>query len=106
MHTPYKWRRQFQGHVSRWTIPREAILNLLSQTSKHMSAKEIYATLYRIYPGIGLATIYRTIDLLSRMGLINKIDIGDGQSRYEFRSGEKKEHHQLWKNHRLQRFHR
>jgi len=89
----YKWRHRFQGQVCRWTMPREAILNLLSQTSKHLSAKEIYANLYRMYPGIGLTTVYRTLDLLYRMGLIHKMDIGDGQSRYEFRSGEKKEHH-------------
>lgn len=90
---PHKWRHRFRGHVSRWTVPREAILDLLSSTSKHLSAKEIYAALYRMYPGIGLTTIYRTMDLLVRMGLINKLNIGEGQSRYEFKSGEKKEHH-------------
>ncbi len=46
-----------------------------------------------MYPGIGLTTVYRTLDLLVRMGLINKLDIGDGQSRYESTSGKKKEHH-------------
>lgn len=90
---PHKWRHRFRGYVSRWTVPREAILDLFSRTSKHMSAKEIYATLYRMYPGIGLTTIYRTLDLLVRMGLINKFSIGDGQSRYEFKSGKKNEHH-------------
>lgn len=90
---PHKWRHQFRGHVSRWTIPREAILNLLNRTSKHLSAKEIYASLHRINPGIGLTTVYRTLDLLAKAGVINKIDIGEGQSRYEFRSGDKKEHH-------------
>jgi len=58
-----------------------------------MSAKEIYANLHRMYPGIGLTTIYRTLDLLVRLGLINKFEFGDGQSRYEFKSGKKKEHH-------------
>lgn len=90
---PYNWRHRFQGHVCRWTMPREAILNLLSRTSKHLSAKEIYATLHRMYPGIGLTTVYRTLDLLYRMGIIHKMDIGDGQSRYEFRSGKTKGHH-------------
>jgi Fur family ferric uptake transcriptional regulator len=90
---PHKWRRRLGAHVSRWTVPREAIIDLLSRTSKHMSAKEIYAALYKIYPGIGLTTIYRTLDLLERMGLINKFTFGDGQNRYEFKSGEKKEHH-------------
>jgi len=90
---PHKWRRRLGGHVSRWTVPREAIIDLLSRTSKHMSAKEIYAALYKMYPGIGLTTVYRTLDLLERMRLINKFTFGDGQNRYEFKSGEKKEHH-------------
>jgi Fur family ferric uptake transcriptional regulator len=90
---PHKWRRRLGGHVSRWTVPREAIIDLLSRTSKHMSAKDIYAALYKNNPGIGLTTIYRTLDLLERMRLINKFTFGDGQNRYEFKSGEKKEHH-------------
>lgn len=93
MQGPHKWRHRFRGHVSRWTAPREAILNLLDRTSKHLSAKEIYASLHRAYPGIGLTTVYRTLDLLARARLINKLDIGEGQSRYEFKSDKRKEHH-------------
>ena len=89
----HKWRHRFKGHVSRWTVPRETILELLNTSSKHMSAKEIYASLYRMYPGIGLTTVYRTLDLLVRMGLINKFTFGGGSSRYEFKSEKKKEHH-------------
>ena len=93
MTSPYKWRGRFQGHVSRWTIPREAILALLSRTSRHLTAKEIYAALIKMYPGIGLTTVYRTLDLLERMCLVNKLSFGDGQSRYEFKFKEKEEHH-------------
>jgi Fur family ferric uptake transcriptional regulator len=58
-----------------------------------MSAKEIFASIQKKYPGIGLSTVYRTLDLLSQTGLLNKLDIGEGQSRYEYRSNEKKGHH-------------
>ncbi len=90
---PHKFRHRFEGHVSRWTMPREAILEFLSRSSKHMSAKEIYASLYNAYPRMGLTTVYRTLDLLARMGIITKLTLGDGQSRYEFKSSEKKDHH-------------
>ena len=90
---PHKFRHRFEGHVSRWTMPREAILEFLSRSSKHMSAKEIYASLYDTYPGMGLTTVYRTLDLLARMGIITKLTLGDGQSRYEFKSSKKKDHH-------------
>jgi Fur family ferric uptake transcriptional regulator len=58
-----------------------------------MSAKEIYASLHRSYPGMGLSTVYRTLDLLARMGVVTKLALGDGQSRYEFKSSDKEEHH-------------
>lgn len=93
MSETYKWRHRFRKHVSRWTLPRESILDLLSRTSKHLSAKEIYIDLSEAYPGIGQSTIYRTLNLLVQTGFLNKIDIGDGPSRYEYRPSLKKEHH-------------
>ena len=89
---PHKWQHKFRGHVSRWTAPREAILELLSQASRHMSAKEIHAFLYKANPNLGLTTVYRTLDLLDRMNLINKITLGDGHGRYEFKREDKEDH--------------
>ncbi len=88
-----QWQHRFRENVSRWTLPREVILNLLSQSSKHMSAKELYAALYRFYPGIGLTTVYRTLELLFRLGFVQKVASGDGQSRYELKSEDRKDHH-------------
>jgi Fur family ferric uptake transcriptional regulator len=92
---PYKWRKRFQGHGSRWTAPREAVLELLSRTSLHMSAKDIYSAVHKVYPNIGLTTIYRTLDLIYRMGIIDKIVLSDGQARYQFKSGKQDNHHHL-----------
>ena len=89
----HRMKHRLKDHGSRWTIPREAILELLSRSQKHMSAKELYASLYDSYPGIGLTTVYRTLDLLARMGIVTKLTLGDGQSRYEFKSREKVDHH-------------
>ncbi|HUU51397.1 MAG TPA: transcriptional repressor [Candidatus Heimdallarchaeota archaeon] len=93
MTRPPMMRQRNRRHFCRWTGPRETIMQLLSQTPKHMSAKEMYAAIHRHYPGIGLTTIYRTLDLLTRMGLIHKFSFGDGHSRYEFISDERKKHH-------------
>ena len=93
MSGPRKLKHKFEGYASRLTAPREAILEFLSRSSKHMSAKEIYASLHGSYPGIGMSTVYRTLNLLARMGIVTKLVIGDGQSRYEFKSKEKDEHH-------------
>ncbi|MGB9005436.1 MAG: transcriptional repressor [Candidatus Aminicenantales bacterium] len=88
-----RWQHRFHEHCARWTVPREVILNLLSRSSRHMSAKEIYAALYSMYPGIGLTTVYRTLELLYRLGFVQKVASGDGQGRYELRSEDKKDHH-------------
>ena len=93
MPQPQIWRHRNRRQFCRWTGPRETILQLLSQTPKHMSAKEMYAAIHKHYPGIGLTTIYRTLDLLTRMGLIHKFSFGDGHNRYEFISDERKKHH-------------
>ncbi|MFC2169597.1 Fur family transcriptional regulator [Acidobacteriota bacterium] len=93
MSRPHRLRHRFEGHASRLTAPREAILDFLSRSQKHMSAKEIYSFLQRTYPSMGLSTVYRTLDLLARIGIVNKISIGDGQSRYEFKKKKKDEHH-------------
>lgn len=92
---PHRWRKRMEGHFCRWTMPREAILDLLSRTSRHLSAKEIYAALLKLYPGIGLTTVYRTLDLLERTGLIKKFNFGLGENRYEFASENKPHHHHL-----------
>jgi len=89
----YHWQHRFRENVPRWTLPREAILNLLSRSSRHMSAKEIYGALYAMYPGLGLTTVYRTLELLYRLGFVQKVSSGDGQSRYELKSEDKKNHH-------------
>lgn len=89
----HHWQNQFRENVTRWTLPREIILNLLSRSSRHMSAKEIYAALYAMYPGLGLTTVYRTLELLYRLGFVQKVTAGDGQGRYELKSGDKKDHH-------------
>jgi Fur family ferric uptake transcriptional regulator len=93
---PYKLKKRYGKHMTRWTAPREAILDLLSRSKRHLSAKEIYASLYDLYPGIGLTTVYRTMDLLNRTGIINKIAASDNQARYELKSqGDQDHHHHL-----------
>ncbi|MFC2165440.1 Fur family transcriptional regulator [Acidobacteriota bacterium] len=93
MPIPRARRHMRKGHFHRWTAPREAILQLLSGSSKHMSAKEVYAAIHRHDPGVGLTTVYRTLGLLHEMGLIHKFAAGDGHRRYEFAADETKEHH-------------
>lgn len=89
------WHGRFMGCGYRLTIPRQAILDVLSRSKKHLSAEDIYLSVHKIYPAVGLTTVYRTLDLLAEMGLVFKFDFGDGRSRYEMIEGTKKHHHHL-----------
>jgi Fur family transcriptional regulator, ferric uptake regulator len=89
----YQWQNRFRENVCRWTMPREVILALLSQTTEHLTAKDIYGSLYSMYPGIGLTTVYRTLELLHRLGLVHRIAAGDSQSRYALKKEDKGDHH-------------
>ncbi len=81
------------GCCARWTMPRQAVLDLLGRKPRHWSAKEIHRSLRGACPGIGLMTVYRTLDLLERTGVVHKIAAAGGPAHFELRPGEKKDHH-------------
>ena len=90
---PSWWQGRFRGYGYRLTMPRKIILDVLSGQARHLSADEVYMAVRRIYPAIGLTTVYRTLDLLARMGLVTKLEFGDGRSRYELTAGPRNRHH-------------
>ncbi|MCP1101772.1 Fur family ferric uptake transcriptional regulator [Aequitasia blattaphilus] len=66
------------------TQQRLIVLEVLaSQKDKHLSAEDIYELVREDYPDIGLATIYRTVQLLYEMKLVDRISLDDGYTRYE-----------------------
>jgi len=84
-----------QGY--RFTNPRRAVLDVLNSTQGHLSAEDVYFEVHTHYPSIGLATVYRTLELLERMGLLLKFDFGDKRARYELSEdpGGSRHHHHL-----------
>jgi Fur family peroxide stress response transcriptional regulator len=63
----------------RLTATRTEICKLLSETSDHPSALEIYRELKSRYPSLSLATVYNTMDVLVEMGLIRVLGcVGGG----------------------------
>jgi Fur family ferric uptake transcriptional regulator len=78
------------------TTQRITILEALeSRPDKHLTAEEIYECVKHKNPDIGLATVYRTIQLLAELNLIDKLNLGDGFVRYEIgrHDNDDKEHH-------------
>ena len=79
------------------TPQRRAIVDvIIEKEGEHLTAEEIYDEVKKICPDIGLATVYRTVLLLEEIGVIFKLDLNDGCSRYELvHSEEEHRHHHL-----------
>ncbi len=66
-----------RGRGYKATPQRLAVLRALA-TEQHQSIGE----LRRHCPQVGMVTVYRTLDLLSKLGIVRRMDLGDGP-RYE-----------------------
>lgn len=65
------------------TRQREEILNIFLTSSGHKSLGQIYAQVVKTDPKIGYTTVYRTMKLLTRLGLATQRKFGDSETRYE-----------------------
>ena len=79
------------------TPQRRAIVDtIVDNEGKHLTAEEIYDEVKKVCPEIGLATVYRTILLLEKVGVVSRLYLNDGCSRYELvHSDETHRHHHL-----------
>ena len=66
----------------RLTPQRLMILSAIESSSDHVSAEEIYAQVAAKYPHVNISTVYRTLELLKRLGMVYEIDLGEGRIRY------------------------
>jgi Fur family transcriptional regulator, ferric uptake regulator len=67
----------------RSSAPRAAVIEALAELGCSVSAKEIDDRLRAKGNGVGLASIYRTLELLDRQRLVQRFDAGEGVARYE-----------------------
>jgi len=65
------------------TTQRDYIADVFFKTNTHISLDELSKKVKRKMPGIGYATVYRTMKLLTACGLAVTRQFGDGQTRYE-----------------------
>lgn len=69
----------------RFTPQRQAVVEtLLEHWGNHLSAEEVFQQAQVKCPDLGLATVYRTLDLLTDMGFLYKTQFNEDCSRYEF----------------------
>lgn len=81
------------GH--RASRPRSTVLELIGRHECVLSAHEVAEELRNAKRGVGIATVYRTLEVLEELKLVTRLDLGGGSARYEaaMPGGEHHHHH-------------
>lgn len=80
------------AHGLRMTGQRRLIARILSEAADHPGVDEVYRRANAIDQRISLSTVYRTVKLLAREGILAQHDFGAGRMRIEDASGEHHDH--------------
>jgi Fur family ferric uptake transcriptional regulator len=79
-----RFERYLKEHGLKMTRARESIFReIVSSPGVHPNAEDIHLRLRAKKRTVGLATIYRTLNLLVRSGLVSAIDLGESHSHFE-----------------------
>jgi Fur family transcriptional regulator, ferric uptake regulator len=74
---------------------RRVVVELLGRQGCCLSAQEIHERLRTAGPRVGIASVYRALEGLDGLGLVQKVDLGDGVSRFEPTHAGGDHHHHL-----------
>ena len=81
-----------QGAGYKLTSPRLAVLYVLETGLCHASPQEVYERGLAVYPALGLSTVYRTLDILTELGLARPAYLGDAAQRFTVHHGQRHYH--------------
>jgi len=92
-----KINRQLTVKGYKLTPQREMTLQVLLENERdHLSAEDVFMLVRERFPDIGLATVYRTLELLAELQIVQKMNFGDGVARFDLRmEGHEHMHHHL-----------
>jgi len=75
------------------TPQRRAVLNIIALSHDHLTPAAIYEKVHEEHPGIGLVTVYRTLDILAELGLICEVHAEGNCRSYLMRRPSEHHHH-------------
>lgn len=90
-------RSSLHDRGQRLTPQRQRVLGLFERIGEgsHLSAEEVHQRLLREQERVSLATVYRTLRLLSSMGLLQELELPEGGRRFELAGDTHRDHHHL-----------
>lgn len=83
MNTSENLIEKFRNRNYKITPQRLGIFKILEDNLDHPSAEDIFATIKKTYPTISFTTVYKTLDILEKMGEVLKITIDDERKHYD-----------------------
>jgi Fur family ferric uptake transcriptional regulator len=93
LHSCYK---ELEQQNFRLTPQREAVLQVLfREKDRHLTSYDLFNKAKKICPELGLATVYRTLELLLKLDLISEVKFDKGLTQYELREEKDSKHHHL-----------
>lgn len=97
MYTASSLKAELNSRGWRMTPQREVILGIFQELPEgnHLSAEDLYLLLEERAEGISLATIYRTLKLMARMGILRELELAEGHKHYEINQPSPHHHHHL-----------
>ena len=72
------WLRRLRDSGYRLTRPRQAVVTVLAESSRALNASEIFELARQQYPSLGLVSVYRTLEKLEALDLIQRVHQPDG----------------------------
>lgn len=90
-------RSSLHDRGQRLTPQRQRVLELFERIGEgsHLGAEEVHQRLLRTEERVSLATVYRTLRLLSGIGLLQELELPEGGRRFELASDAHRDHHHL-----------
>ena len=86
-------KKKLQERQHKLTPQRQTVLQVfVDHPGKHLSAEDVHDILRDKRSEIGLATVYRSLELLCSLSILQKMDFGDGRSRYEVTGSDPAQH--------------
>ncbi len=85
-------QQRFKDHGLKNTPQRTAIYTALVETTSHPTADDLYQLVSQDYPMISQNTVYYTLGVLQKAGLIREVNVGHDRARYD---GNLSPHHHL-----------
>jgi len=79
---PLAVRAGLRQNQRKWTRARQVVLDTLSSARRHLTPAEIYDQAKARYPHLGLTTVYRTLDVLTELGYVQRVHATNGCHSY------------------------